>query len=109
MSTSTHVSTAESSKPESADRSEQKKQSTVPSFHTCDALLTGNEGDTIALPQNVIDPSPGDEECSGEEWETIEYEETAEGRKAKSMASGYFQIKHKKKRLFSYHWNVRKY
>ncbi|KAJ9165099.1 hypothetical protein NKR19_g704 [Coniochaeta hoffmannii] len=60
-------------------------------------------------PQQVSAASPGDEEGSGEEWETIGYEETEEGRKAKHMLFGHFQIKRKKKRLFSYHWNVRKY
>ncbi|RKU42780.1 hypothetical protein DL546_002506 [Coniochaeta pulveracea] len=44
-----------------------------------------------------------------EEWETIGYEETEEGRKAAAMVHGSFQIMRKKKRVFSYHWNIRKY
>jgi hypothetical protein len=78
--------------------------------------LPGNP--PTAKPQQIASSTPNlgevnDEErdgaSDGEEWETIGYEETEEGRKAKGMLFGHFQIKRKKKRLFSYHWNVRKY
>jgi len=80
-------------------------------LYSYDASLTVPIGNTAEQPQEVLSPSPGVEEGNSEEWETIGYEETEEGRKAKHIASGHFQITYtrKKKRLFSYHWNVRKY
>ncbi|KAH8203963.1 hypothetical protein TruAng_001905 [Truncatella angustata] len=109
MSASAHISTAESSKPDAADRSRQKAQSAFSGLYPRDSLLTDMAGKGSAEPQKAIDTSPEGEDCSGEEWETIGYAETIEGRKARAIAAGSFQIGRKKKRLFSFHWNVRKY
>jgi hypothetical protein len=54
-------------------------------------------------------PPVNEAQDSDGEWETVGYEETEEGRKAKHIVHGHFQVKRHKRRLFSYHWNVRKY
>lgn len=71
--------------------------------------LTRPQGGSQAQPQGTTSATKHDGDDSSEEWENIGYEETEEGRKATHMAYGHFQIKRKKKRIFSYHWNVRKY
>jgi len=106
---STPAPKVESSSPDPVAVSEKNPQSTSSSLTSFSTSLTRTSDGSTTQPQQVSAASPGDEEGSGEEWETIGYEETEEGRKAKHMLFGHFQIKRKKKRLFSYHWNVRKY
>jgi hypothetical protein len=44
-----------------------------------------------------------------QDWDEITYEETAEGRKAKTIAFGNLRIGREKSPLWDLHWNVRRY